>query len=118
MWISRMISSKTSDEKAEKGRVISNYDGNMEIGSSLLSKSISEYTPYGYNVSVPIGEEVIIVNSTDGQVALGTKSDASARLENGEIKISSKGGASIILKNDGSVVINSLVIDKNGVIKN
>lgn len=118
MWISRMIASKLIDEKAEKGRVITNNDGQMEAGSTLFSKNISEYAPYGYQVSVPTGEEVIIVNSTDGQIALGTKNIPSNQLENGEIKISSKGGANIILKNDGSVVINSLVIDKNGVIKN
>lgn len=118
MWISKMIASKSANERAEKGRVITNDDGHMEAGSSLFSKDISEYAPYGYQVSVPTGEEVIILNSTDGQVALGTKSAADNVLHNGEIKISSKGGANIVLKNDGSVVINSLVIDKNGVIKN
>lgn len=118
MWISKMLSSNSTDEKAEKGRVIANADGKMEAGSTMFSKNISGYAPYGYQACVPSGEEVIILNSTDGQVALGTKAVSAEELENGEIKISSKGGANIILKNDGSVIINSLVIDKNGVIKN
>ena len=43
-------------------------------------------------------------------------SKPSKRLAVGEIKISSKGGATIILRNDGSIELNSLVIDRNGVI--
>ena len=48
---------------------------------------------------------------------LGTAEDASS-LESGEIRIASAGGAKIILKNDGTVIINSMIIGKDGVIKN
>lgn len=117
MWISRRMASKTSDEKIEKGRVITNNAGQLEAGATLLSKSIGEYAPYGYQASVPTGEEVMILHCAEGQAVLGTKTQTPEQLENGEIRISSKGGANILLKNDGSVIINSLVIDKNGVIK-
>ena len=39
-------------------------------------------------------------------------------IESGEVKISSLGGAYIILKNNGDIVLNGLVIDSRGVIQN
>lgn len=39
-------------------------------------------------------------------------------IESGEIKIVSKGGAYIILKNNGDIVLNGLVINSGGVIQN
>ena len=43
----------------------------------------------------------------------GTKA-VQSNLKNGEIKICSLSGAYILLRSDGSVVINGAVIDKNG----
>lgn len=117
MWLSKMLSRSDTSDKAEKGRVtLSGADG-FEAGSSVTSRNINAYAPYGYNSLAPVGEEVILLPSSDGQVAMGTKNDSTS-LESGEIKITSKGGAYIILKNDGSVIINSLKIDKNGVMNN
>lgn len=117
MWLSKMLSKSDTIDKAEKGRVTLSEPDSFEAGSSVTSRNINSYAPYGYNSLAPVGEEIILVPSSDGQVAIGTKND-STLLESGEIKITSKGGASIILKNDGRVIINSLEIDKNGVIKN
>ncbi|MFR5875366.1 MAG: hypothetical protein ACLUFN_02625 [Eubacterium sp.] len=117
MWLSKMLSKSDTVDKAEKGRVTLSEPDSFEAGSSVTSRNINSYAPYGYNSLAPVGEEIILVPSSDGQVAIGTKNDSTS-LESGEIKITSKGGASIILKNDGRVIINSLEIDKNGVIKN
>ena len=89
----------------------------LEVGSSVNSRNVGSYMPYGYSTSVPSGEEVILVPSTDGQVALGTRVKDDS-LEEGEIKISSKGGASIVLKNDGRVIINgTYIINAQGVVQ-
>lgn len=118
MWLSKMLSSPGSKaQKAERGFVTMSSASNIETDSSISTRNITSYSPYGYNALPPIGEEVIIVPSTDGQVAIGSRTKATM-LESGEIEILSMGGASICLKNDGSVVINSLIIDKDGVIKN
>lgn len=116
MWLSKMLSKNYSVQKAEKGNVTISENKNFETVSSVNSRNLNSYAPYGYAAVPPVGEEVILIPASDGQVALGTKCEASA-LESGEIKITSLGGAEIILKNDGSVVINSMVIDKDGVIK-
>jgi hypothetical protein len=117
MWLSEIMAKSQSSDKAEKGIVTLSSGGDLEIDSSVNSRSVNSYSPYGYTCATPVGEEVIVIPSSDGQATLGVKSDCSS-LESGEVRIMSKGGACIILKNDGSVIINSLVIDKNGVIKN
>lgn len=116
MWLSKMVASESQAELAENGVVTLSSSGNIEAGSTLSTRSISSYSPYGYSAVMPVGEDVLLVPSSDGQVAVGVKDRASS-LEPGEVEISSLGGAKIVLKNDGSVQINSMVIDKNGVIK-
>lgn len=116
MWLSKIISKGNDYQKAEKGIVTISGKNQMEIGASASSREVKSYAPYGYNSTPPVGEEVLLMPSSDGQVAIGAK-NSSHSLESGEICISSQGGASIVLKNDGTVVINSMVIDRNGVIR-
>jgi phage gp45-like len=116
MWLSKMMSKSSLSDKAEKGRITLSQPDNVEAESTVTARNINTYTPYGFTSLAPIGEEVILIPSSDGQVAVGTKNDSSD-LQSGEVKIASKGGACIILKNDGSVIINSMKIDKNGVIE-
>lgn len=117
MWLSKMISKSNSSSVAESGNVTIASADSIEANATVNGRNLPTYSPYGYNSVTPVGEEVILIPSSSGQVAVGARS-YSAELESGEICISSKGGAKIILKNDGSVVINSVVIDKNGVINN
>ena len=88
-----------------------NSDGNIEAASTVNSRNTASFSPYGYSCAIPVGEEVILIPSNDGQVLLGTKSD-SAGLAAGEVKITSAGGAGITLKNDGRVIINGRVFLK------
>lgn len=112
MWLSRSFKS-TEQNAAETGVITLNTDDVTEANSSLPSRSAQCFSPYGYSSRIPVGEEVLIVNGASGLAVAGTKMDSGA-LEQGEVEIRSLGGANILLKNDGSVVINSLVIDKNG----
>lgn len=116
MWISKMISKSEKEQKAEKG-CITLSNNSVEAQGTVKSRNIDSFTPYGYQSVVPVGEEVMLLPSSDGQVMIGSRC-ADSSLKSGEVRISSLGGASIVLKNDGSVIINSLVINKNGVIQN
>ena len=112
MWLSRNF--KISEQNAaEAGVVTLSENGVTEANSSSPSRNANCYAPYGYSSRIPVGEEVLVVNGASGAAVAGSKMSESG-LEQGEILIKSQGGASILLKNDGSVVINSLVIDKNG----
>ncbi len=117
MWLSKAISKGAADNRAQKGSVTIPGSSSIEAQASSNAKSLSAYAPYGYASSAPLGEEVIVLPSEDGEIAIGTRAKA-ADIETGEVSISSLGGAKIVLKNDGSVIINSLIIDKNGVIIN
>lgn len=116
MWLSKRMSKSTSANQAETAKLTISNDSQSETSGSSTARNIVFYTPYGYCCSVPTGAEMLVLPSASGQVVLGTKM-STPTLEQGEIKISSLGGACIILKNDGSVVINGLVIDSKGVIK-
>ena len=115
MWLSKMIGKNTADNRAQKGSITISGSADVEAQYTAGAKSMQAYTPYGYTSAAPIGEEVAVVPSSDGEIAIGTRCKAS-ELESGEVMISSLGGAKIILKNDGTVVINSMVINREGMI--
>lgn len=115
MWISKRLRNAMTEPKAERGNVILSDSDGVEAGGTITTRNVHSYLPYGYNSTPPIGEEVMLLPSTDGQVLIGAR--ATCDIEGGEVIISSLGGAKIHLKNDGSIVLNSLVIDKNGVIE-
>lgn len=117
MWLSKRMCQNEVEERAENGSVTLSSSDTIETNSSIRVREISSYSPYGYSSLPPVGEEVMLVPSADGQAIVGTRIKAST-LESGEILITSKGGASIRLRNDGSVVINSLTISKEGKILN
>lgn len=116
MWMSKKIVATSENEVAEKGKVTLS-DNQFEAGATVTKRNIDSYTPYGYQSVPPINEDIIMLESNDGAVVLGALSKNDG-LESGEVKISSLGGAYIILKNNGNIVLNGLVIDSGGVMKN
>ncbi|MCR5206856.1 MAG: hypothetical protein K6C14_00075 [Eubacterium sp.] len=118
MWLSRKMNKSATQPFAEKGEVTLASRNNWEADASKNVRNISCYLPYGFTSIAPVGEEVLILEASDGSVALGVKAPVGT-LNAGEIKISSSGGACIELKNDGSVIINkTLKIDRQGRIEN
>ncbi|MBR0412095.1 MAG: phage baseplate assembly protein [Eubacterium sp.] len=117
MWLSKTIGKSMTDSKAQKGSVTVSGSAALEAQYTAGAKNMEAYTPYGYTSAAPIGEEVVVLPSSDGEITLGTRCKAST-LQSGEVMISSLGGAKILLKNDGTVVINSMVINREGVINN
>ena len=108
MWISRKIGKSSFSALAEKGEVTLSSGENWEASASQSVRNVGCYLPYGYSAKAPVGEEVLLLGASDGTVALGVKSKPDGQ-KAGEIKISSLGGATIELKNDGSVIINKKV---------
>lgn len=116
MWMSKRIVATLEKEVAEKGKVTLS-DNQLEAGATVIRRNIDSYAPYGYKSVPPVDEDVIMLESNDGAVVLGALSK-DEDIESGEVKISSLGGAYIILKNNGDIVLNGLVIDSRGVIQN
>lgn len=113
MWLSKAIKQDNAENSVEYGSVTLSSGDTLEASSSVSVRATGAYLPYGYSSLPPIGEEVMLLPASDGQAVVGVK-NSSTNLEAGEIEICSKGGARIVLKNDGSVIINSLKIDKEG----
>lgn len=115
MWLSKMMKDSDYEDRAEIGSIT--LSGNtLEAESSVSVRELTAYSPYGYSYIPPVGEEIMLLPSADGKAIIGSKLKMK-KIKSGEIEISSKGGAKILLRNDGTVVINSLEISKEGVIK-
>lgn len=115
MWLSEKMSVASQNDFAQMGTVTIGGD-DMEISSTAVCTNAQVYAPYGYKFSVPAGEDVLLIPSSSGYASAGVKMQR-CDLQTGEISISSLGGAYITLKNDGSIIINGLVINKDGEIK-
>ena len=95
MWLTK----KETAEKAEsvKTGVVTTGGGEISVCTELERRAPTVTVPYGMAVSVG--------------VCLGVVNDAGTLLP-GEVRLFSAGGAEIVLKLDGTVVINGQVFEK------
>ena len=98
MWLTK----KETAEKAEsvKTGVVTTGGGEISVCTELERRAPTVTVPYGMAVSVPQGTEAVMT----GGVCLGVVNDAGTLLP-GEVRLFSAGGAEIVLKLDGTVVI-------------
>lgn len=112
MWLLDYVT-RNSFSKTEPscGDVTAFSMGNVAVNSSLEHRDVPVVAPYGIAYNPPVGETSVVLPLTKEQVCLGVVSK-DKNLEEGELMLYSKGGATIVLKNDGSVVINGKVFEK------
>lgn len=103
-----------ADEKGDGGKGRKRENGRCDDGrrgisvcTELERRAPTVTVPYGMAVSVPQGTEAVMT----GGVCLGVVNDAGTLLP-GEVRLFSAGGAEIVLKLDGTVVINGQVFEK------
>lgn len=99
MWLMNYITKNSiTAPKAEKGGVKSS--GNtVSVDSSEEHRGIKCCVPYGFASVVPVGESAVVLPLANGEVSLGVLAK-NVELDEGEVMLSSKGGASIVLKNE------------------
>ena len=109
MWLMNYITKNSiTAPKAERGGVKSS--GNtVSVDSSEEHREIKCCVPYGFASVVPVGESAVVLQLANGEVSLGVLAK-NVELDEGEVMLSSKGGASIVLKNDGRVLINGKAV--------
>lgn len=106
MWILNYVTKNSiSDAVADKGNVKSASDGRVQINASSDYAKIPIVAPYGIAYSPVAGEESVVLSAGGEDICIGTISKSES-LSPGELMLSSSGGASILLKNDGNVYIN------------
>ena len=102
MWITRQLHKKT-------GAKI--WGGEVAVGDRMQVVGESEYRspeslfPYGFNSLAAGGSRAVMM---DGMYA-GVSALPDVNLKEGEVRLFSGGGAEILLKNTGEVVINGQV---------
>lgn len=112
MWLLNYVT-RNSFSKTEPtvGDVTAYSMGNVAVNSSLEHRDMPVIAPYGIAYNPPLGEASVVLPLVSEQACLGVVAQ-DKNLEEGELMLYSKGGASIVLKNDGSVVINGKVFEK------
>ena len=102
MWLMSYITNNSiSSPNAVKGEL----SAGGAVSSSGEHKGVEMCFPYGVVSIPPAGERAVVLPLDDGEVGLGVLKKA-VGLEAGELMLYSKGGASLVLKNDGRVLIN------------
>ncbi|MCH5297366.1 MAG: phage baseplate assembly protein [Ruminococcus sp.] len=106
MWLTGYITKNSmSTKNAVKGNVSNAKSNRISVESSCEHKQIRTCTPYGMVSVPPVGESAVVLPLEDGELSLGVIAK-SHNLAEGEVMLFSKGGASIVLKNNGKVLIN------------
>ncbi len=106
MWLMNYITNNSlTAPEAVKGDLSAGASGGTAVDASGEHKELELCFPYGVVSVPPSGERAVVLPLEDGEVALGVLTHG-AGLEEGELMLFSKGGASVVLKNDGRVLIN------------
>ncbi len=104
MWISESIAENAQTSDAFTAETA--FSDGKTVRLSGMQSSCVSFLPYGIESVPPKGETTAVIKAGRTLCSIGCKSGGDLELEPGEIGLFSKGGASIVLKNDGRVLIN------------
>ena len=110
MWIPEKISENNERQAAFTAVVVHADAYEVELSGTQGSGSGVQFLPYGIESVPPGGAAVVAVPSGRRLCVCGVQSQKRLGLEPGEVGLYSSGGASIVLKNDGRVLINGAEI--------
>lgn len=106
MWIPEKIAEVSDADDVFTAEVAGADGTKVCLGDDVRAIEGEAYFPYGIASVPPKGVRAAAVQAGRTLVVFGCEGAADVSLEAGEVALYSSGGASIILKNDGSVVIN------------
>lgn len=108
MWVSKeIVSGENEKNNMFFGKVTDASSTGLNVQADIENRNTKIVSPYGI-VSVPeVGSKVVMTKVEDEFLMSGSLQD-NASLEPGELMLYSAGGASIVLKNDGKVLINGV----------
>ncbi len=106
MWIPKAISENSGIEQPFTAQVVFADGESVNLAGAQGSGKAIQFLPYGIESVPPNGSRAVAVPTGRTLCVCGTQTEGKLELEPGEIGLFSSGGASIVLKNDGSVVIN------------
>lgn len=112
MWISKALADSEKSGEPFTANVLYSENGKISVSGLERVENIQICLPYGVVSVPPKGSGAVVLPVGSSAVVCGVVGDNTLSLEQGEVALYSKGGASIVLKNDGTVVINGTVFEK------
>ena len=107
MWINEYVCGRSFEkEGASLGEISSAKSGAVTVSGTREFGSVPQAAPYGIAYVPTAGTKAYLVPCGSGAVCVGVAAEPPQTLEAGEIMLYSAGGASLVLKNDGRVLIN------------
>ena len=111
MWLSRELS-LSSKEKSETsiGETIGTDGSKIYIQSHQEYRDVPMIAPFGIAYNPPLNSEAVVLPTDKGNVCPGVIC-SNKNLKPGELMLYSSGGASIVLKDNGDVLINGKKVE-------
>lgn len=109
MWLMDYVTKNSfSDTQPSIGDVTSSTNGTVDISSSHAHRDMPIVAPFGIVYNPPVNEKSVVLPVGNTPTCVGVLSK-NKNLAPGELMLYSSGGATIVLKNNGDVVINGKV---------
>lgn len=106
MWLTSHLNRGDNSPYASRGSITGANGKRVQVDASAQHRDLKLVAPYGIYYVPPIGEGAVVLPFDGGEACVGVVAVPSHKLERGELMLYSQGGASIVLKNDGTVLIN------------
>ncbi len=107
MWINEYMTGRSfSAAGASAGEIRSANNGNVSVSATRDYGALPLIAPAGIAYVPVAGAPTVVMEGAGGAVCLGVAVTPQEELEPGELMLYSAGGASIVLKNSGKVLIN------------
>ena len=107
MWLTSFMAKNIKEQVAATAGSVSGADSStVQVEASQRHLNVPLIAPYGVVCVPPSGEQAVLVHTLSGDACVGVTSPACSELEPGEIMLRSAGGATLVLKNDGRVLVN------------
>lgn len=116
MWITEKLEQNSNNVFATTANVLQTDRHTISTSGNESQKGIISFLPFGIESIPPCESEVLLINADSGVVCTGCELN-NKTIKAGELHLFSKGGANIILKNNGEISLNGLCITKDGQIK-
>lgn len=107
MWINEYVCGRSFEkEGASCGEISAAKAGTVTVSGTRDRCDVPQAAPYGIAYVPTAGTKAYVVPCEGGAVCIGVAMEPPQNLEAGELMLYSAGGARLVLKNDGRVLIN------------
>ena len=108
MWLAKQMAARTGGAESVTAGHVTAAQGTLTVSADGEYRDVSVYAPSGIAARPKIGDQVLLIEMDGEKQMAGAKCDMEGLLP-GELRLRSAGGAEIVLKNNGQVVINGQV---------